>query len=118
MQSNVCFITARKQSLGQGNAFTGVCLSTGGLCMMSLPILLPGPMFCGVGGTGPCSFQESLVHVPSRGSLPRGHSLGGSLMRAVSTGMVSCCQLLLKAGADVNAQDKHGKTPLIYAANW
>ena len=38
-------------------------------------------------------------------------------MRAVSTGMVSCCQLLLKAGADVNAQDKQRKKPLIYAVN-
>ena len=26
-----CFITARKRSLGQGNMFTGVCLSTGGV---------------------------------------------------------------------------------------
>ena len=27
---NLCVITARKRSLGQGNMFTGVCLSTGG----------------------------------------------------------------------------------------
>ena len=41
----------------------------------------------------------------------------GSLMRAVSTGMVSCCQLLLKAGADVKAQDNmRGRTPLMYTA--
>ena len=38
-------VTACKQSLGQGNIFTGVCLSTGGLCMMSLPVWLPGPIF-------------------------------------------------------------------------
>ena len=28
------FVTARKRSLGQGNMFTGVCLSTGGVCMV------------------------------------------------------------------------------------
>ena len=42
-------ITACKRSLGQGNIFTGVCRSFcpqgGGLCMMSLPVWLPGPMF-------------------------------------------------------------------------
>ena len=36
-----CFvITARKRSLGQGNMFTGVCLSTGGAC--SKGGLVPG----------------------------------------------------------------------------
>ena len=35
--------TACKRSLGQGNFFTGVCLSTEGLCIMSLPVWLPGP---------------------------------------------------------------------------
>ena len=38
-------VTACKQSFGQGKMFTGVCLSTGGLRMMSLPVWLPGPMF-------------------------------------------------------------------------
>ena len=61
--------------------------------------------------------KGALVNVPSRGSLSRGLCMGGPLMRAVATGMVSCCQLLLKAGADVNAQDKQEQTPLIYAAN-
>ena len=41
---NIVFITARKRSLGKGNVFRGVCLSTEGLCMMSLPVWLPGPM--------------------------------------------------------------------------
>ena len=30
LKENFCFITARKRSLGQGNMFTDVCLSTGG----------------------------------------------------------------------------------------
>ena len=32
----VFFITARKRSLGQGNKFTGVCLSTGGVSQHAL----------------------------------------------------------------------------------
>ena len=39
-------VTARKRSLGQGHIFSGVRLSTeGSLCMISLPVWLPGPMF-------------------------------------------------------------------------
>ena len=42
-------IIARKRSLGQGNVFTRVCHSVhrgeGALCMISLPVWLPGPMF-------------------------------------------------------------------------
>ena len=38
-------VTACKQSLRQGSIFTSVCLSTGGLCMLSLPVWLPGPTF-------------------------------------------------------------------------
>ena len=42
-----CFlVTARKQSLGQGNMFTGVCLSTGGQC------LVPGGGLVPAGGGG------------------------------------------------------------------
>ena len=37
--------TACKRSLGQGNFFTGVCLSTEDLCMMSLPDWLPGLIY-------------------------------------------------------------------------
>ena len=45
MVTNVTVHTSR--SLRQGNVFTLVCviLFTGGLCMMSLPVWLPGPMF-------------------------------------------------------------------------
>ena len=68
--SKFVFITARKQSLGQGNIFTGMCKSFcsqggGGLCMMSLPIWLPGPMLI-LGESlslvlcSPCSFQGVL----------------------------------------------------------
>ena len=48
----ITIITAGKRSFGQGNIFTGVCLSTwvGGLCMMLLPVWLPGPMFLRGGG--------------------------------------------------------------------
>ena len=42
----VFLVTAQKQSLGQGNVFTGVCLSEGGdLYMMSIPVWLPDSMF-------------------------------------------------------------------------
>ena len=54
-------ITARKRSFGQGNVYTGVCLSRGGLCMMSLPVWLPIPMFL-IGGL--CLWS----HVPCWGS--------------------------------------------------
>ena len=48
--------TARKRSLGQGKVFTPVCSSVhmGVLCMMSLPVWLPDPMFLlGVSVPGP-----------------------------------------------------------------
>ena len=62
--------TARKQNLGQFNV-TSVCLSTGGVCMMSLPIWLPGPMFL-LEGLSPWS------HVRSSGGLCLGGlCLGG-----------------------------------------
>ena len=39
-----------------------------------------------------------------------------ALMKAAARGKLSCCQMLLNAGANVNAQDKiDGNTPLIYA---
>ena len=40
-----------------------------------------------------------------------------TLMTAAARGKFSCCQMLLAAGANVNAQDNYvGNTPLIYAA--
>ena len=77
LQPSCLFITARKRSLGQANLFTPICQSFcsggGGLCMMSLPVWLPGPM------------------VPSRGiSVPGPMFLSGvsvnSLSRGVSVG--------------------------------
>ena len=37
---DLCLVTTRKQSYGQGNVLrsTSVILSTGSLCMMSLPV--------------------------------------------------------------------------------
>ena len=40
----VQLITARKRSLGKGNIFTGVCLSTGGSCPQGG--LCPGGSLC------------------------------------------------------------------------
>ena len=64
---SIAIFTARKRSLGQGNVFTPVCHSAhggggGGLCMISLLVRLPCPMFL---GGGLCLWS----HVPSRGSL-------------------------------------------------
>ena len=53
-------ITARKRSLGQGNMFTGVCLSTGGC-------LLPG----GAWPRGVCLLPGGCLH-PGGGSAPGG----------------------------------------------
>ena len=61
-------VTARKRSLGQGNMFTGVCLSTGGV---------PGPGdACSQGGSGP-------EVVPAPGGVPGGDPPGRLLLRAV-----------------------------------
>ena len=52
---DINFYHPLKRSLGQSNIFTGVCqsfCSQGGLCMMSLPVWLPGPMF--LPGRGIC----------------------------------------------------------------
>ena len=59
-------ITTRKRSLGHGNVFESVCqsfYSQGGLCMMSLPVWLPGPRFLeGVSlCLAPCSFRGVCV---------------------------------------------------------
>ena len=39
-----------------------------------------------------------------------------SLMHAAYKGNVQCVKELIAAGADVNAEDENGSTPLIYAA--
>ena len=74
----LCIITARKRSLGQSNVFTGMCHSVhgGGLCMMSLPLWLTGPMFLQGGSLSlvPCSFQVGGGLCPG-GSLSKGGSL-------------------------------------------
>ena len=59
--------TARKRSLGQGNMFTGVCLSTGGMhgpgvhgpgvCVWRRP---PPPTATGAGGTHPTGMHSCL----------------------------------------------------------
>ena len=61
----ICIITALKRSLKQGNIFTGVCLSTGGLCL---------------GGLWPEGESLSWRSL-SRGSLSWGFSVQGSLSR-------------------------------------
>ena len=60
-----CFITTHKRILGQGNIFTDMCQSfcpQGRVCMMSLPVWLPGPMFLpGVSVPNPMFLLGSLV---------------------------------------------------------
>ena len=48
--SKLIIITARKRSLGQGNVFTGVCLSTGGV---GFPPCITGHMTSIQGGLRP-----------------------------------------------------------------
>ena len=59
-------VTARKRSLGQGNMFTGVCLSTGGVPGWGVGVWVPGPR--GVSG-------------PGGGAWSGGPGLGGHLVR-------------------------------------
>ena len=67
--------------LGQGYVFTNVCHSVhrAGLCMMSLPVWLPGPIMflLGVSVPGP-------MFLPGRGSLTGVFLSRGSLCRGVS----------------------------------
>ena len=64
-------LTARKRSLGQGNVLqVSVYPRRGDLCMMSLPVWLPGSF---QGGLSPWS------HVPSRGICPGVVSVQGGL---------------------------------------
>ena len=79
---NTQFITARKRSLGQGNMFTGVCLSTGG-CLVPV-----GGVWSRVGAWSRGACSGGCLHlggVPARGgSGPRGVSGGDPpLLRTV-----------------------------------
>ena len=77
-------ITARKRSLGQGNMFTGVCLSTGG--GVSAPR--------GVHGPGGCVCYQG--DVCSRGVCSRGCMVpGGCLLRG---GLVETSWMATAAG--------------------
>ena len=71
--------TAHKRSLEQGNVFTGVCLSTGGLCDVT-------------------SCLAAWSHIPSGGSLSRGVCVRGSLSRG---GLCQGDQRGLSRGASV-----------------
>ena len=97
-------VTTWKRSLGEGNVFAHVCHSVhgalGGLCMISLPVRLPGPMFLlGVSVSGPMFLPG--VHL-SRGGLCPG---GGLSVRETPvqwraggmhpTGMHSCMWVFL-----------------------
>ena len=46
-EKDASIFTTHKRSFGQGSIFTRLCLSIGGegICMMSLPVWLPDPMF-------------------------------------------------------------------------
>ena len=64
--SHLYIFAARKLNSGQGNVFICVCHSVGGVSMMSLPVLLSGPIFLlGVSVPGP-------MFLPGGGSLSRG----------------------------------------------
>ena len=91
------FITARKRSLGQGNIFTGVCLSTGGV---------PGPGGCLVLG-GAWSRGRGGAWSRGRGvPAPGGGVPGGDPQTATAagdthpTGMHSCLNLKYKAASE------------------
>ena len=58
MLNNAVFFTARKRSLGQGNMFTGVCLSTGG-CLLGGG----GPVW-GAPSPGGCLLWGCLMETP------------------------------------------------------
>ena len=99
IKHEIYFIAARKRSLVQGNVFTTVCqsfFSWGGLCMMSLPIWLPGLMFF-LGG--PVPGPMFLLWVPlSRGSLSRGVSVWVVPVQGVSVYGVFIGSQIRKAG--------------------
>ena len=68
-------VTARRRSLGQGNIFTGVCLSTGvgGQYLAGFPASITGHMT--EGSTWECGGSASRVDVPPGGSASRGWGL-------------------------------------------
>ena len=78
--SEEVFITARKRSLGQGNMFTGVSLSTGGGC------LLQGGTGPGGPGSGGGAWSWGVCLLPdecacSQGGVP---APGGCLLQGVA----------------------------------
>ena len=78
-------ITARKRSLGQGNMFTGVCLSTGGC-------LVPG----GVPDPGGCLLREG---VPGQGGgclVQGGAGRGGAWWRPPGRLQLRAIRILLE----------------------
>ena len=66
-------VTARRRSLGQGNIFTGVCLSTGVGGLAGFPASITGHMT--EGSTWECGGSASRVDVPPGGSVSRGWGL-------------------------------------------
>ena len=78
--------TARKRSLGQGNVFTGVCLSTGGLC----PSMHHRSLDQGVCPGGSLSMGLCPVgSLPWGGLCPGGLCLGVSVQGGLCPGRVS-----------------------------
>ena len=78
-------ITARKRSLGQGNMFTGVCLSTGG----GGCLLLGGAWYRG-GGNGACFRWGCQVETPRTATTARGtHPIGMHSCSGVSIWLCS-----------------------------
>ena len=83
MQITYLLVTARKRSLGQGNMFTGVCLSTGGI--LDWGVWSGGYRSWGVPAPGGCACSQGVwsQRVPAPGgSSPRGRGclLSGGLV--------------------------------------
>ena len=109
--------TVRKRSLWQGNIFIGMCQSFylwgGSLCMMSLPVWLPGPIFL-LGRRVLCA--RSLVpsgglcfwsHVPSKGFPSRGSLSRGSVPDRDPPWTEGVCP------GRVSVRETHGQKPPI-----
>ena len=83
-----CNYCPQQRSLGQGNMFTGVCLSTGGCLLRGVPAHgVPAPW--GVpapGGVGSCSGGGCLVETPQTAT-----AAGGTY----PTGMHSCIENII-----------------------
>ena len=96
------------------------------LCLMSLPVMAGGPLheatkegdvakirtlLSGVSSWVNRWFSRTLSNKDARGD-----DVLTPLHRAAMNGQVEAVRALLKAGADVNAQDKYEVTPLHFAA--